>query len=153
MNEFTFTRLYTTTSTKQELPWFEKCIQRIKTGHITLYHDFKYTRWLRALGWFVALAWVSGLLASIMYISLGTVIPQNKACLPDGSFSVHPESFNSWSSSGFFQITLGGGRLTFEQAKAIDIIWDIVSDTYNTCLAPLLNLMLSRLLGAEANFF
>ncbi|KAF3031934.1 hypothetical protein E8E11_001326 [Didymella keratinophila] len=30
-----------------------------------------------------------------------------------------------WSSTGFFQITLGGGNLTFAEAKVVDIAWDI----------------------------
>lgn len=53
----------------------------------------------------------------------------NKACQPDGSFQIDPGSFGYWSKSGFFQITLGFGVLTFTQAKAIEIIWDIVSFT------------------------
>jgi len=32
-----------------------------------------------------------------------------------------------WSSSGFFQVTLAAGHLTFAGAKAVDVIWDVVS--------------------------
>jgi hypothetical protein len=48
------------------------------------------------------------------------------ACQPDGSFSLYPDTFSIWSSTGFFQITLGGGHLTFAEAKLVDIVWDIV---------------------------
>ncbi|KAI0886904.1 uncharacterized protein GGS22DRAFT_118950 [Annulohypoxylon maeteangense] len=35
-------------------------------------------------------------------------------------------TYNTWATSGFFEINLGVGNLTFTQAKAIDISWDIV---------------------------
>jgi hypothetical protein len=124
------TRLYATTAS-EILPWFKKWFRWVKNGHRDFCHDLKSTRWLHVLGWFVGLVWIGGLLTSAVYISVGTVVPQDKACLPDGSFRVHPESFSLWASSGFFQITLGGGSLTFEQVKAIDIIWDIVSQRHN----------------------
>ncbi|KAH6637844.1 hypothetical protein C7974DRAFT_450972 [Boeremia exigua] len=47
------------------------------------------------------------------------------ACLPENSFRLHPDTYNGLSSSGFFQITLSSGKLTFAQAKAIDILWDV----------------------------
>jgi hypothetical protein len=49
------------------------------------------------------------------------------ACLPDDSFAMDPSNFQYLSSSGFFQITLGFGNMSFTQVKAIDIAWDIVS--------------------------
>lgn len=49
-------------------------------------------------------------------------------CLPDGSFSL-ARSFQYWQISGFFQITLPfPQRLTFTEAKVVDIIWDLVSE-------------------------
>ncbi|KAH7138712.1 hypothetical protein B0J11DRAFT_588178 [Dendryphion nanum] len=48
------------------------------------------------------------------------------ACQPDGNFQLFPEDFAYWSLPGFFQITLGYGELNFTQAKAIDIIWDVL---------------------------
>ena len=52
----------------------------------------------------------------------------NSACQPDGQFSYVTGRYKAWDASGFFQITLGFGALTFTQAKVIDIIWDIVSE-------------------------
>lgn len=49
------------------------------------------------------------------------------ACLPNGApyFYWSPESANIWNPDLFLSITLGFGPLTFTQAKAIDIIWDL----------------------------
>ncbi|KAF2434612.1 hypothetical protein EJ08DRAFT_627574 [Tothia fuscella] len=46
--------------------------------------------------------------------------------MPDGSFSLNPASYNPWKPSGFFQITMGFGELSFGMAKFIDIAFDIV---------------------------
>lgn len=49
-------------------------------------------------------------------------------CLPDGSFSM-ARRFQYWQISGFFQITLPfPQRLSFTEAKVVDIIWDLVSE-------------------------
>ncbi|KAH7138665.1 hypothetical protein B0J11DRAFT_588081 [Dendryphion nanum] len=55
-----------------------------------------------------------------------TFASPSKACQPDGSFRLIPETYSLWSSSGFFQITIGGGQLSFTEAKIIDILWDII---------------------------
>jgi hypothetical protein len=47
-------------------------------------------------------------------------------CLPDGSFG-DANKYDRWGLSGFFQITLRSGYMTFTQAKVVDITWDIVS--------------------------
>lgn len=87
-------------------------------------------RWRRAGLWFLAIIWFVGLLLTLSFTA-GLSGSQNysyaSACQPDGSFSVDPSTYQYWSKSGFFQITLGFGNLTFTQAKAIDIIWDVVS--------------------------
>lgn len=49
------------------------------------------------------------------------------ACLPDGSFAIDPGLYRYFSGSGFFEITLAFGSMTFTQVKAIDVAWDIVS--------------------------
>jgi hypothetical protein len=91
-------------------------------------NDIINTQWLRGLGWFFALTWIVGLILSVASVSLITTFTStNSACQPDGSFRLHPETFSVWSSSGFFQITLGAGHLTFAEAKVIDIVWDIAS--------------------------
>lgn len=48
-------------------------------------------------------------------------------CMPDDSFSINPASYNVWKTSGYFQITLGTGHLSFAVAKFIDVSFDIVS--------------------------
>lgn len=48
-------------------------------------------------------------------------------CRPDDTFSPFIDGYNWWSDSGFFQITLGFGSLTFGQVKLVDIIWNLVS--------------------------
>jgi hypothetical protein len=50
----------------------------------------------------------------------------DSACQLDGSFSLYHD-VGYWEISGFFQITLPFGSLTFTQAKVIDIVWDVVS--------------------------
>lgn len=93
-----------------------------------LKHDLKSTRWLRGWGWTAGIIWFLGLIVSLIFVIL---IPyfnaDDNACQPDGGFRLHPETYSTWSSTGFFQITLGGGSLTFAQAKVVDIMWDIVS--------------------------
>lgn len=92
-----------------------------------LIKDLKATEWLRELGWLMGVVWVSFLLASICIISLISFSSTANACQADDRFRLRPNDFSLWSSTGFFQITLGGGHLTFTKAKVIDISWDIVS--------------------------
>jgi hypothetical protein len=49
------------------------------------------------------------------------------ACCPDGAFSLQPNDYDYWDASGFFQVTLGFGAMTFSEAKALDVVWDVVS--------------------------
>ncbi|KAH7385960.1 hypothetical protein BKA66DRAFT_569276 [Pyrenochaeta sp. MPI-SDFR-AT-0127] len=76
--------------------------------------------------------WFGGLCLSAIVVSFIPMIRlslnhSNTACQPDGSFQLQGrQDFSYWSSSGLFQITLGFGELSFTQAKAIDIIWDVV---------------------------
>lgn len=102
----------------------------VRTAFQELKHDLKSTQWLRGLGWFVGAVWFAGLLGCMVSFALVQSFgPPDKACQPDGSFRLKPDSYSVWSSSGFFQITLGGGHLTFAQAKVVDIVWDIVRFT------------------------
>lgn len=83
--------------------------------------------------WISAVLWFLGLTTGLVLLSVWSVFESSalaargSACLPDDSFSLRPDTYRYWSNSGFFQITLGAGSLTFTQAKAIDVIWDIVS--------------------------
>lgn len=52
----------------------------------------------------------------------------SEACNPDDTFSPFADnSYSYFSMSGFFQVALAFGSLTFTQAKVYDIIWDVVS--------------------------
>lgn len=96
--------------------------------------DFR-ARWRRCAAWVFAIFWLTGLLGSlgvISYLTTPKAYSSGTACQPDGSFSLDAKSFWYWSNSGFFQITLGFGTLSFTQAKAIDIIWDVVSTCIHT---------------------
>lgn len=111
------------------MDFLKGAIRITRTAFRDLKQDLKSTRWLRGLRWFGAFVWFFGLLAMVIFFALVQVLQfssMDKACLPDGSFRLSPETYSTWSSSGFFQITLGGGRLNFGQAKVIDIVWDIV---------------------------
>ncbi|KAH8756380.1 hypothetical protein F5883DRAFT_375815, partial [Diaporthe sp. PMI_573] len=55
-------------------------------------------------------------------------------CQPGGAFSA-VNTWSAWNINEFFQITSGMGRLTFTQAKVVDVIWDvIVGRIGQTCL-------------------
>ena len=48
-------------------------------------------------------------------------------CNNNGSFTPNPyPTFTLWDRTGFFQITLFWGNYSFTQAKAIDVVWDVV---------------------------
>jgi hypothetical protein len=80
--------------------------------------------WVLTGGWFTVLLYTA---SAIIRISSGSVsYLEDKACVPDGSFSIEPKDYRYWSRSGFFQITLAFGNMDFTQVKAIDIAWDIV---------------------------
>ncbi|RAR06361.1 hypothetical protein DDE82_003431 [Stemphylium lycopersici] len=89
--------------------------------------DFR-ARWWSCLLWLLAFAWLLAL-----FISFGVLIAtgigslgDRGACLPDGRFAVDPSMYRYFSGSGFFEITLGFGRMSFTQVKAIDVSWDIL---------------------------
>ena len=104
------------------------------TAFKDLKQDLKSTRWLRGLGWSAGVIWFFGLVASAILMGIVALFrTDNTACQPDGNFRLHPYTYSMWSSSGFFQITLGGGNLTFAQAKVVDIVWDIVSRLGYSC--------------------
>jgi hypothetical protein len=84
--------------------------------------------------WFlflVALIWSVFLSGALTFLNICTIRSRTSRkhflCQPDGSFRFTTRSFNYWSMSAFFQITLGFGNLSFAQAKAIDICWDMAS--------------------------
>lgn len=93
--------------------------------------DFR-SRSGRGCLWVLASLWFIGLTAGFIFLCVWSTWERSdynlqSACLPDDSFNLWPSTYQYWGNSGFFQITLGGGALTFTQAKAIDVVWDIVS--------------------------
>jgi hypothetical protein len=92
--------------------------------------DLRSKRWQR----FLVIGWMSGLLVALVivtytygYAGYATDGFYTSPCLPDGAFNPFTSTYNPWGITGFFQITMGFGSLTFTQAKVIDVIWDIVS--------------------------
>jgi hypothetical protein len=48
-------------------------------------------------------------------------------CNANGTFTPNDSpTFSLWDGSGLFQITLTWGHMTFSQAKALDVVWDII---------------------------
>ena len=105
-----------------------------REGHLQALNDIR-TRWRNGGFWLFVVLWSSVLLLtlakfpSIYEYSFGAV-GNRVACQPDGKFDLYPKHYHNWSTSGFFQITLGYGHLSFAQAKIIDIIWDVVSTKF-----------------------
>ena len=87
-------------------------------------------RWRGGLFWTFCLSVFSCLalcLAYVLALSQNATFSDLTACRPDGEFSLESYDYNYWDTSGFFQITLGFGALEFSQAKAVDVVWDVVS--------------------------
>ncbi|CAI6259236.1 unnamed protein product [Periconia digitata] len=83
-----------------------------------------WRRWVFALvyfGWFFVLFNTLGIFGYPGFNYYST------ACAPGGEFLLFPGGYSPWSASGFFQVGLSFGELTFGQAKGIDIAWDIVA--------------------------
>ena len=59
--------------------------------------DRKDTSHLRALGWIFTLCFVIVLISSLIYMSVGIMLPLDRACGPDGSFQVYPKDYNIWA--------------------------------------------------------
>jgi hypothetical protein len=81
-----------------------------------------------------ALSFVAGAITLLTYIGLIPSIVMDEqinvgdgACRPDGTFDPPMlNSYDNWSPSGFFQITVGFGQLPFTAVKIIDVVWDVV---------------------------
>lgn len=93
--------------------------------------DLRSKRSWRPIFYFLSTCWVAFLAFSISMLAIssyGTSLQQSdtSACKPDGNFSPYANTYNAWGSSGFFQITLAFGSLSFTSAKVIDICWDMI---------------------------
>lgn len=98
-----------------------------REGHRQAAKDFR-ARWQRCGMWCLVIIWFLVLILSLIaLILINTDFTGANACLPDGSFSVEPSTYRYSSRSGFFEITLAFGTMTFTQAKVLDVSWDIVS--------------------------
>ncbi|CAI6339998.1 unnamed protein product [Periconia digitata] len=87
-----------------------------------VFPDFKC--WVAAL---LGCILIGGLVTAFTWLSWLYSDPAGtfNAC-PYGEFNVFPELESPWTATGFLQITMSFGRLSFGQAKAIDVCWDII---------------------------
>jgi hypothetical protein len=106
-----------------------------------------------ALGVMCAI-WALGLLVALAFLLLFGLLPSlsldsehPSACHPDGTFSPFGQTYNPWATSGFFQINLAFGNLTFTNVKIIDIVWDIVSRHYHFQSMLPLTYAMSQVIG------
>lgn len=91
--------------------------------------------------WIFLFIWFSALISFFVVLVLVNIDIFRAAfvdCRPDGTFSTSQNNWSWWTPSGFFQITLSQGTLSFTQAKVIDIVWDVVS------IPPKLSLSMSN---------
>ncbi|KAI0457980.1 hypothetical protein F5B21DRAFT_462399 [Xylaria acuta] len=102
------------------LDYLLPAINYIKGARREAWSDLS-TRW--AHGLFVSL--IFGLVITLIVTLSYNLYVTKSACRPDGTFSVY-DDYSRWDSTGFFQIDVAFGSLTFAQAKVIDIIWDAV---------------------------
>ncbi|KAE9969476.1 hypothetical protein EG328_006839 [Venturia inaequalis] len=80
--------------------------------------------WLVLHGFFMMI-WLA-CIATSFALAISKAGRLNGFCMPDGSFNINPATYNIWKTSGYFQITLGTGHLSFALAKFIDISFDVV---------------------------
>ncbi|KAJ0160288.1 hypothetical protein CTA2_8224 [Colletotrichum tanaceti] len=97
-----------------------------KNACFSVGRDVRSFRWFAAFAWLFASAWTVSLGLLLFYLGSNSLQWNTAACQPDGTFDVSKRSYSRWSGSGFFQITLGWGRFSFADAKAIDVAWDVV---------------------------
>lgn len=91
--------------------------------YISQYIRDKHSRrfWIHVALFFV-------LMLALMSSGLIVLASDNSSgqyCDPGGNFDF-TQTYNPWAREHTFQITLGFGRMTFTQAKAIDVVWDVV---------------------------
>ena len=103
-----------------------------REGHLQARKDF-LVRWRDCGRWLLVTIWLVTLIFSLIILILidtglrSDIRGDLGACLPDGSFSVEPDTYRYFSGSGFFEITLAFGSMSFTQVKVLDVAWDIVS--------------------------
>ncbi|KAF5523617.1 hypothetical protein CGCA056_v004401 [Colletotrichum aenigma] len=103
--------------------------QAWKEAVIAAVQDLIDFNWVIAISWLFLLGWISGLgvLMSVVIQQPQTITDSdNTACQPDGSFNIFMNEYDWWAASGFFQITMAWGTMTFANAKFVDVAWDVV---------------------------
>ncbi|KAI1386794.1 uncharacterized protein F4822DRAFT_411246 [Hypoxylon trugodes] len=93
--------------------------------------DLRSIRWKRVGRWTVPTSWTLATLGLFSFLTIyGTLSqsfePTNSACRSDNSFNCNISTYDVWTASGFFEVDIGFGDLTFTQAKVIDVSWDMV---------------------------
>ncbi|EOA92323.1 uncharacterized protein SETTUDRAFT_85189 [Exserohilum turcica Et28A] len=96
-------------------------------------HDLRNARWNgvllgKILIPLLVVLWVIGLIAIpiVFLYFFQNIQGTQQVCTPGGQFNLNPEDWSYWSRTGFFQITLSFGDMSFDKAKLIDVIWDMV---------------------------
>jgi hypothetical protein len=105
----------------------------VQKGYQELKADLKATGWLRACGGIFFIVWIFGGLLSLVYFAFYFDNDGSFPCQPDGTFSI-TDTYSPWTLFNLFQVTIGFGTLTFNQAKVIDVTWDVVRFRFRTLL-------------------
>lgn len=95
--------------------------------------DLKTIRWRRRCYQVSIFVWpilfMIALVVILPVISSNNLYQVTSACQPDSGFHVGYDGYNIWAISGFFQITLAYGRLSFTAAKIVTVCWDVSKHT------------------------
>ncbi|KAJ3961204.1 hypothetical protein N0V92_002086 [Colletotrichum tropicale] len=100
-----------------------------KEAVIAAVQDLIDFNWVIAISWLFLLGWIAGLgvlMSVVIQQPQAITDSDNTACQPDGSFNIFRNEYDWWAASGFFQITMAWGTMTFANAKFVDVAWDVV---------------------------
>lgn len=100
-----------------------------KKAGLAALQDLKAFPWVAFIGWLFLLGWIGALIFLVIVLAIQPTLfsaSDTSACQPDGSFNLFTDGYNMWDISGFFQITVAWGTLSFANAKLIDVVWDVV---------------------------
>lgn len=98
----------------------------------------------RFLARFGIVIWFASLFTLLSFLSFWMSLGLESPCEADGDFNIELDSEmggfkyrgDLWAIKGFFEVTLGWGKLSFTAAKLIDVTWDLVRPmqrSYNCC--------------------
>lgn len=89
--------------------------------------DLQQLNWKLPYAFLLFTYWLISILSLLAMLPFAaTTNAFSSACMPDGSFNIARDGYNIWSLTGFFQITIGFGPLSFTEAKIINTCWDVV---------------------------